>query len=133
MKRIEMTDVRDILRHRHDLELTGDEIAAALGVSAGTVTNLLNRTSSAGLTCWPLPDDLDDEALQDRLYPHKKRDCTHVQADWDALTAEFTVPRGRYRLRLTRRQQRLEYRDEAVSQDATAERWNTSVAASGVG
>ena len=120
MKRTEMTDVRDILRHRHDLELTRDEIAAVLGVSAGTVTNVLQRASAAGLACWPLPDDLDDEALRDRLYPHKERDHTHVQPDWDALIAEFTAPRGRRRSKLTRRQLWLEYRDEAVAQGGAA-------------
>ena len=120
MKRTEMTDVRDILRHRHDLELTRDEIAAVLGASAGTVTNVLQRASSAGLACWLLPDDLDDEALRDRLYPHKERDHTHVQPDRDALIAEFTAPRGWRRSRLTRRQLWLEYRDEAVAQGGAA-------------
>ena len=67
MKRTGMNDINDILRQRHDLELTRDRIAAATGMSAGTVSHVPERAAAAGLS-WPLPDDLDDEALRARLY-----------------------------------------------------------------
>ena len=53
MKRIDMINVKSILRLRHDLKLSRDEIAAASGVSAGTVSNVLERAAAAGLACWP--------------------------------------------------------------------------------
>ena len=66
MKRTGMTDIKDILRHRHGLGLPRAQIAAAVGVSAGTVSHVLERASAAGLS-WPLPGNLDDEALRERL------------------------------------------------------------------
>ena len=58
MKRTGVMTIRDILRHRHDLGLARAQIAAAVGVSAGTVSNILDRAAAA-LT-WPLPADLDE-------------------------------------------------------------------------
>ena len=63
MKRIGMNDIKDSLRQRHGLGLTRDRIAAATGVSASTVSHVLERASAAGLS-WSLPDEVDDEALR---------------------------------------------------------------------
>ena len=43
MKRIDTMSIRDILRHRHDLGLPRAEIAVAVSVSAGMVSNVLER------------------------------------------------------------------------------------------
>ena len=114
-----MNNIKDILRHRHDLGLPRAKIAAAIGVSAGTVSHVLERASAAGLS-WPLPGDLDDEALRARLYPTPARDSGHAQPDWDAVIEELKAPRKRRRVRLTRRQLWKEYRDEALAQGDTA-------------
>ena len=119
MKRTGMIDIKDILRHRHGLGLARAAIAAATGVSTGTVSHVLERASAAGLS-WPLPDDLDDEALRARLYPCPARDGEHVQPDWDAVIEELKAPRKRRRARLTRRQLWVEYRDEALARDGSA-------------
>ena len=119
MKRTGMNDIKDILRQRHDLDLTRDQIAAATGVSAGTVSHVLERAAAVGLS-WPLPDDLDDEALRARLYPPCERDSGHAQPDWGAVVEELTAPRKRRRARLTRRQLWVEYRDEALARGGTA-------------
>ncbi len=81
------------MRHRHGLGLTRDQIAAAVGVSSGTVSHVLERASAAGLT-WPLPEDLDDGALRARLYPSCERDSGHAQPDWDAVIEELDKPRS---------------------------------------
>ena len=120
MKRTQMTNVKDILRHRYSLDLSRDEIAAAVGVSAGTVSNVLRRAAAARLSSWPLPDDLDDEALRARLYPQKDRDGETVQPEWDAIIEEFNAPRGRRRAKLTQRQLWIEYRDEAQAKGGAA-------------
>ena len=39
MKRLDMIDSKDILRQRFGLGLTRDQIATAVGVSAGSVSN----------------------------------------------------------------------------------------------
>ena len=115
MKRTGTMKIKDILRHRHDLALPRAQIAAAVGVSTGTVSHVLARAAAAGLS-WPLPDDLDDEALRARLYPAPGPDGDRVQPDWDAVIEALTAPRRRRRARLTRRQLWVEYRDEALAQ-----------------
>ena len=119
MKRTGMIDIRDILRHRHGHGLARAEIAAATGVSTGTVSHVLERAAAAGLS-WPLPPDLDDEALRARLYPAPERDSGHAEPDWDAVIEELKAPRKRRRARLTRRQLWVEYRDEALARGGTA-------------
>ena len=114
MKSTGMINIKDILRHRHDLGLPRAQIAAATGVSAGTVSHVLDRAEAAGLS-WPLPADLDDDALRARLYPPPVRDSGHVQPDWDAVIGALKAPRKRRRARLTRRQLWVEYRDEALA------------------
>ena len=47
MKRIAMINIKTILRLRHDLKLSRDDIVAASGVSAGTVSNVLKRAAAA--------------------------------------------------------------------------------------
>ena len=117
MKRTVMNDIKDILRQRHDLDLTRDRIAAVTGVSAGTVSHVLER--AAGLS-WPLPEDLDDEALRARLYPPCERDSGHAHPEPDAVVEALTAPRKRRRTRLTQRQLWVEYRDEALARGGTA-------------
>ncbi len=51
-----MMKIKDILRHRHDFALPRAQIAAAVGVSTGTVSHVLARAEAAGLS-WPLPVD----------------------------------------------------------------------------
>ena len=63
MKRIGMNEVKDILRQRHGLDLMRDGIAAATGVNTGTVSHVLGRALATRLF-WPLPDDLEDDALR---------------------------------------------------------------------
>ena len=120
MKRIVMINIKTILRLRHDLKLSRDDIVAASGVSAGTVSNVLERAAAAGLACWPLPDDLDDGALRERLYPQVERDGGQVRPDWDDLVKEYRKPRKPRRPGLTRRQLWVEYRDEALAHGGTA-------------
>ena len=115
-----MNNVKDILRQRHDLGLSRDDIAAAIGVSAGTVSNVLRRASAAGLSCWPLPDGLGDAALRERLYPPAERDSAHVEPDWEAIVKEYRAPPGRRRAKLTQRQLWVDYSEEVMAQGGTA-------------
>ena len=68
MKRLSMRQIRQVLRLRLEHGLTTRAIARACSVGLGTVTAYLTRAHQAGLT-WPLPDDLDDSALEALLYP----------------------------------------------------------------
>ncbi|MYA90082.1 MAG: hypothetical protein F4X97_16805, partial [Boseongicola sp. SB0662_bin_57] len=86
-------------------------------MSAGTVSNVLRRAEAAGLSCWPLPDGLDDEALRKRLYPQRAgRVGGHVEPDWEAIVEEYRAPPGRRRAKLTQRQLWVEYSEEVTAQ-----------------
>ena len=59
---------KEILRLKYELNLSTRQIAESLGISHSTVGDLVRRAKAAGLS-WPLPEALDDAALQARLYP----------------------------------------------------------------
>ena len=66
-KRVSMRKISEILRLHH-AGLSGRQIAASLGISRTAVSNTLKRAEAAQVT-WPLPSDLDEPALEQRLYP----------------------------------------------------------------
>lgn len=62
-----MRKIRDVLRYRYSTGLSLEAIARALSISKGVVVKYLKLAADAGLG-WPLPDELDDGALERRLY-----------------------------------------------------------------
>jgi len=62
-----MRKLRDILRLRYEVGLSHRAIAQACARGLGTVTTYLQRARAAGVT-WPIPDGLDDAALEARLF-----------------------------------------------------------------
>jgi transposase len=66
--RMTMRKAREILRLRWGVGLAGRAVARSCNVSPSTVSDCVLRASLAGLS-WPLPDTLDDAALEERLYP----------------------------------------------------------------
>ena len=75
-----MRKIRDVLRYRHSTDLSLEAIARALNLSKGVVAKYLKLATAVGLS-WPLPDDLDDGALERRLYQQPA-----------ARTSAFTEP-----------------------------------------
>ena len=63
-----MRKTREILRLHFESHLFPGQIASICTVSRSTVQRCLERLKAAGLS-WPLPADLDDAALEQRLYP----------------------------------------------------------------
>ncbi len=70
------------------------------------------------MSCWPLPEELDDTALQGRLNPQAERQSEHVQPDWETIIADYKTPRRR-RARLTQHRLWTEYSEEAVMKGGT--------------
>lgn len=66
--RLSMRKIREILRVCWGNGLSARQAAASCGVSRTTIKEYLDRAEKAGLS-WPLPDDLDDPALENRLFP----------------------------------------------------------------
>ena len=62
-----MRKIREVLRLRHEQGLSHQAVAQACAVGVGTVNHYLQRAAQSGLS-WPLPDELDDAALDGRLF-----------------------------------------------------------------
>ena len=88
-----MRKLREVLRLKYDSKLPQRAIAQACRLGLGTVTLYLQRATAAGLT-WPLPEDLDDAALEARLFTRPPWAPAHdrVLPDWPALHQEFKKP-----------------------------------------
>lgn len=91
MKRLAMRKIRDALRlaaEGHSARLIG----ASLDVGRTTVQEYLSRAKAAGLS-WPLPEDLDDEALEAQLFPSVNGSVSqHAHPDWVAVHRELKRP-----------------------------------------
>jgi transposase len=62
-----MRQIREVLRLAQAKSLSPTEIAIAAHLPRTTVRNYLSRAAAAGLS-WPLPEDLDDRGLEERLF-----------------------------------------------------------------
>jgi transposase len=67
-KRLSMRKIKEVLRLCWHNGLSARQAAGSCGVARGTVKNFLDRAARAGLS-WPLPEDLDDGTLENRLFP----------------------------------------------------------------
>jgi transposase len=63
-----MRQIREVLRLKWAAGFSDRKIAQSLRVSRPTVADYVRRAQAAGLT-WPLPDTVDDTALERRLFP----------------------------------------------------------------
>ena len=63
-----MRTIREVLRLKWQCGLSNDDIAASCRIGETTVREYLRRAKLAGLT-WPLPDTLQDAALNQMLFP----------------------------------------------------------------
>ena len=91
-QRLPMRQVREVLRLHHVCGHSGHQIAAMVGVSRYTVAEYLRRAGVVGIT-WPVPDGLDDAALERRLFsPPFAAEPSRPQPDWPRLHAELRRP-----------------------------------------
>lgn len=65
---ISMRKLKDVLRLKYEAELSQRQISVALGLSLGAVNKYLNAAQTAQLE-WPLPDDLSEAQLRQKLFP----------------------------------------------------------------
>jgi transposase len=88
-----MRRLRELLRLKYEAGLSHRAIAQACTVGLGTVTTYLQRAAAAGLE-WPLPADLDDAALEARVFARPafaQASDRHVP-DWHQLHHELKKP-----------------------------------------
>ena len=87
-QRLSMRKTREILRLRWGLGLAGRQVARSCNVSPSTVYNVMGRAQLAGLS-WPLPEDLDDAALDALLYPGHRGARDRPLPDFAAMHREL--------------------------------------------
>ena len=89
-----MRQIREVLRLAQAKSLSPTEIAIAAHLPRTTVRNYLSRAAAAGLT-WPLPDDLDDRGLEERLFGRPAPPpaiLARPVPDWEVVHAELRRP-----------------------------------------
>ncbi len=103
--RLSMRKIQEILRLKWEQELSGREVARSCHVSPSTVSDVVDRASLAGLS-WPLPKDMDEAALEARLYPPRQSQQSRAEPDFQKMYRELKI-KG-----VTERLLWLEYRTE---------------------
>jgi transposase len=90
--RLSMRNVREILRLFFNCKLSINKIHLGCGMSRSTVTDYIRRAEAAGLS-WPLPDDLDDDALEKKLFPSATPNLVriHPQPDWNDMVQKLRL------------------------------------------
>jgi transposase len=84
-----MRKIREILRLKWTAQLSNREIAKSCSTARSTVAGCLERASNAELT-WPLPDHLDDTALEHLLYPPVVvSEAVRAAPEWSLLQKEM--------------------------------------------
>jgi len=87
-KRSAMRKIREVLRLKFEARLSHGKIAAASGVSKGAVSNYVQRAIQKSLG-WPLPEELDDAALERLLYPQVLQREHFAHADYAHVHQEL--------------------------------------------
>jgi len=90
--RVLMSKIRRTLQLLADSGLSTRQVAAALGISKTTVSEIALYARDAGVD-WPLASTLSDDELQARLYPPPRPRSTHRrEPDYPALHQELKRP-----------------------------------------
>ena len=90
--RVLMSKIRQALQLLADSGLSTRQVAAALGISKTTVSEIALYARDAGVD-WPLASTLSDDELQARLYPPPRpRSSTRQEPDYPALHQELKRP-----------------------------------------
>ncbi|HEX4214323.1 MAG TPA: IS21 family transposase, partial [Candidatus Dormibacteraeota bacterium] len=84
-----MRHIREVLR-LSAAGLSRRRISESTGTPPTTIHEYLQRAAAAGLS-WPLPDDLDDEELEARLFKRSEEECRpgRPEPDWAEVQREM--------------------------------------------
>jgi len=90
-----MRHIHDILRLKHQHQLSVREIARSCGLPPSTVGDYLQRADAAGLS-WPLPEGLEEPELRRRLLGANAEvvepEPVRPMPDWERVHAELRRP-----------------------------------------
>ena len=89
-RRLSMRSVHEVLRLRHKLGRSLRDIAAAVGIPLSTVSTYLRRAEAAGIS-WPLPEEMDDAALEAALFPPRASSSEpRPEPEWAGIHRQLT-------------------------------------------
>ena len=89
-RRLLVRKIREVLRLKHERGLSHRAIAQACAIGVGTVSLYLQRIAQQGLG-WPLPAELDDAALEARLFHRAAPAHDRVRPDCAYVHRELTT------------------------------------------
>ena len=93
-KRLSMRKIRELMRLKYEFGRSHREIAASLGVANSTVSDYVRRAVAAALS-WPLPEGLDDAALEAALFPALPPSrVPRPEPDWQYVHRELQRHKG---------------------------------------
>jgi len=89
-ERLTMRKIREVLRLKWECGLKNRAIARSCSISHSTVSEYLQRAKAAGLS-WPLPADLDEDALFLLLFPTASHPSSKIIPcpDWSLIHTEL--------------------------------------------
>ena len=98
--RLSMRQFKEVLRLKYEHELTNRKIAKSRAMSHVIVGKYLTLAEKAGIT-GPLPEDIDDRQLEQRLYqkvprPASNKPIEEILADYPYLEREDVLQALRY-------------------------------------
>lgn len=83
-----MRKITEVLRLKFEAKLSHATIARAVGLSKGAVGKYVSLAQANGLS-WPLPEGMDEAALEALLYPPREGGCRHIEPDHARIHTEL--------------------------------------------
>ncbi len=85
-----MRVIREVLRLKFEAKLSLRQISSSLKIALGAVSDHLKRAAIAGLS-WPLPIDMNDQALEAALFPDQTKPTQEkrVKPDFSTIHEEL--------------------------------------------
>lgn len=87
-----MRKISEVLRLRAS-RMSYRDIARSVGIGPATVGEYLARAQAAGLS-WPLPEEMDEAAIEGALFPAPSPLESRPMPDWRTVNREFKKKRG---------------------------------------
>jgi len=83
-----MRKITEVLRLKFEAKLSHDQIARAVALSKGGVGKYVSLAKAQGLS-WPLPEGMDEAALEARLYPPRQASTRFIEPDHRKIHTEL--------------------------------------------
>jgi transposase len=86
-----MKHITEVLRLKYAAQLSHERIARAVGISKGAVSKYVSLAAAHGLS-WPLPEGMDEAALERTLFPPQASPARFVEPDGFAVHQALKKP-----------------------------------------